>query len=237
MKTSNTILWGAFGGLFLVCVIFLIVLRTLLSGSLEPVDTSTRDEAIGTREINMSDLAAIDIHGNWQVTLIHGPTPVANVEGAQDLLDTLSVHRRGEFMTLHMPKQNSDKRKLTLSATLPELNRLHAQGVAEIRLTGFNSEHLSIQMQGVSKIVGRRGRINALNLRSEGVSRMDLRDLPIRQADLDCEGVFNIDLSMAGGELSGRVNGVGKVRYGGKVSRETILRDGPCKVEYAMEGK
>jgi hypothetical protein len=62
---------------------------------------------------------------------------------------------------------------------------------------------------------------------------MDLSDLPTMQTDLNCEGVFNIDLSMAGGELSGRVKGTGKVRYGGKVSRETILREGPCKVEYA----
>jgi hypothetical protein len=235
MKTSNKILWGSLGGLFLVCVIFLLVLRALLGGSSEPVNAAARDGAIGTREIDISDLAAIDMQGNWQVKLICGPSPVAIVEGAQDLLETLSVNRRGDFLALQMPKQRNDKRKLTLSATLPELNRLHVQGVAEIRFTGFYSEHLSIRMQGVSKIVGRRGRISALSLRSKGVSRMDLSDLPIRQADLDCEGVFNIDLSMAGGELSGRVKGAGKVRYEGKVSRETILREGPCKVEYANE--
>ena len=235
MKTSNKILWGSLGGLFLVCVIFLYVLRALLGGNPDPVNTVARNGAIGTREIDMSDLAAIDLQGNWKVKLIQGPDPVASVKGAQDLLETLSVHRRGESLALRMPRQRNDKRKLTLTATLSELNRLHAQGVAEIRFTGFSSERLSIRMQGVSKIVGRRGRINALDLRSEGVSRMDLKGLPVRQADLDCEGVFNIELSMAGGELSGRVKGTGKVRYDGKVSRETILREGPCKVEYAKE--
>lgn len=235
MKTSNKIIWGSLGGLFLVCVIFLLVLRALLGGKPDPVNAEARYESMGSREIDMSGLAAIDIQGNWQVKLIHGSGPVATVEGAQDLLETLSVHRRGEFLSLRMPKQRSDKRKLTLSATLPELNRLQARGVAEIRFEGFHSEHLSIRMQGVSKIVGRKGRIDALDLRSEGVSRMDLRDLPVRQADLDCEGVFNIDLGMAGGVLSGRIKGAGKVRYSGKVSRETILREGPCKVEYAKE--
>ena len=235
MKTSNKILWGSLSGLFLVCVIFLLILRAMLGANPDPVKAAASVEAMGTREIDMSDLAAIDMQGNWQVKLFHGPDPVAIVEGPQDLLETLSVHRRGEFLALHMPKQRNDKHKLTLSATLPELNRLHAKGVAQIRFTGFHSEYLSIRMQGVSKIVGRKGRINALDLRSEGVSRLDLRDLPIRQADLDCEGVFNIDLSMAGGELSGRVKGTGKVRYDGKVSRETILREGPCKIEYAKE--
>lgn len=235
MKTSNKILWGSIGGLFLVCVIFLLVLRALLGGNPDPVNAEARYGAMGSREIDMSGLAAIDMQGNWKVKLIHGTGPDAMVEGAQDLLETLSVHRRGEFLSLHMPKQKNDKRKLTLSATLPELNRLHARGVAEIRFKGFDSEHLSIRMQGVSKIVGRKGRIDALDLRSEGVSQVDLSDLPIRQADLDCEGVFNIDLSMAGGELSGRVKGAGKVRYDGMVSRETILREGPCKVEYAKE--
>jgi hypothetical protein len=232
MKTSNKILWGSLGGLFLVCVIFLLVLRALLGSNPEPVNAAARDGSMGSREIDMSDLTAIEMQGNWQVKLIHGPGSVAIVKGAQDLLETLSVHRRGDYLALRMPKQRNDKRKLTLSATLPELNRLHAQGVAEIRFSGFHSEHLSIRIQGVSKIVGRRGRIRALDLRSEGVSRMDLSDLPIVQADLNCEGVFNIDLSMAGGELSGRVKGAGKVRYGGKVSRETIRREGPCKVEY-----
>jgi hypothetical protein len=235
MKTSNKILWGSLGGLFLVCVIFLLVLRALLGSSPVPVNATARYGAMGSREIDMSGLAAIDMQGNWQVKLIHGPDPSATVEGAQDLLETLFVQRRGDFLALRMPKQRNDKRKLTLSATLPELNRLHVQGVVEIRFEGFSSEHLSIRMQGVSKIVGRKGRINALDLRSEGVSRMDLSDLPVEQADLDCEGVFNIDLSMAGGELSGRVKGTGKVRYGGEVSRETILREGPCNVEYARE--
>ena len=235
MKTSNKILYGSLGGLFLVCVIFLLVLKAQLGSSQDPVNASARYEAMGSREIDMSGLTAIDVQGNWQVELILAPGPVATVKGAQDLLETLSVHRRGEFLSLRMPKQKNDKRKLTLSATLPELNRLHAQGVAEIRFKGFFSEHLSIRMQGVSKIVGRKGRIDALDLRSEGVSQINLSDLPIRQADLDCEGVFNIDLSMAGGELSGRVKGAGKVRYSGKVSRETILREGPCKVEYAKE--
>ncbi len=233
MKTSNKILWGSIAGLFLVSVIFLLVLRVLLGHNPEPVNAAARNEAMGTREIDMRDLAAIDVQGNWQVKLIHGPGPVAIVRGTQDLLETLSVHRRGDILTLRMPKQRSDKRKLTLSATLPELNRLHAQGVAEIRFSGFHSEHLSIRMQGVSKIVGQSGLINALDLRSEGVSRMDFKDLPTMQTDLNCEGVFNIDLSMAGGELSGRVKGTGKVRYDGKVSRETILREGPCKVEFA----
>jgi hypothetical protein len=232
MKTSNKILWGSLGGLLLVCMVLLVVLRVMLGSHPEPDNAVVRDGAMGTRQIDMTDCTAINLQGNWQVELIHGSDPTAGVEGAQDLLETLSVSRRGEFLVLRMPKQRHDKRKLTLSATLPELSSLNVKGVADIRFTGFYSDHLSVRMQGVSKIVGRRGNINALDFRSEGVSNIDLRDLPIRQADLDCEGVFTIELSMAGGELGGRVKGAGKVRYDGKVSRETIQREGPCKVVY-----
>ena len=35
---------------------------------------------------------------------------------------------------------------------------------------------------------------------------------------------------MDGGELAGSIEGVGKVRYGGKISRESIRQKGPCKV-------
>jgi hypothetical protein len=49
-------------------------------------------------------------------------------------------------------------------------------------------------------------------------------------AELRYEGVYKIELSMAGGELTGTIEGVGKVIYDGEVRKESIRKEGPCKV-------
>ncbi len=46
-------------------------------------------------------------------------------------------------------------------------------------------------------------------------------------ADLRYKGVYKIELSMAGGELTGKIKGVGKVIYDGEVQKESIHKDGP----------
>ena len=51
-----------------------------------------------------------------------------------------------------------------------------------------------------------------------------------RQFEVGLYFIFKIKLSMAGGELTGRIEGVGKVLYEGQISRETISKEGPCKV-------
>ena len=49
-------------------------------------------------------------------------------------------------------------------------------------------------------------------------------------ADLRYKGVYKIELSMAGGELTGRIKGVGKVIYDGEIRKEKIRKHGPSMV-------
>ena len=62
------------------------------------------------------------------------------------------------------------------------------------------------------------------------MSHVKLEKVPATKVVLDYEGVFNIDLTMDSGELVGSIKGVGEVSYGGKTSRESIRKEGPCKV-------
>ena len=143
--------------------------------------------------------------------------------------DTVTL-AAGESLALEMADQRHDARKLHVAITMPVLHALRTKGVVNLTLSGFETDRLSMRFEGVTSVRGQEGRIGDLRFRGQGVSRMDLRDVPVRTADLDCEGVIKIDLTMAGGELTGSIKGVGELRYAGETSRESIQREGPCKV-------
>ena len=230
MKTSNKMLWGSLVGFFGITVIFLVALRILLGGNSEPAGGTVPDAAYGSREIAMADFAGVDLQGHWQAEVVQGPQEHIAVEGPEDLLAALSVRRRGESLALEMADQRHDARKLHVAITMPVLHALRTKGVVNLTLSGFETDRLSMRFEGVTSVRGQEGRIGDLRFRGQGVSRVDLRDVPVRTADLDCEGVIKIDLTMAGGELTGSIKGVGELRYAGETSRESIQREGPCKV-------
>jgi len=230
MKTSNKILWGSFAGLLVTSIIFLIVLKIFLGQPVESDNSPAESTAMGSKEIALSGFVAINLEGHWQAELSQGDPTKIRVEGPEDLLEKLSVQMQGEALTLHMPKQREEKRKLILAITMPAMNRLETKGVADVTIKRFEMDRLFISSEGVSTVRGSESRVGALDLRGRGVSRVELKKVPVGKAVLDYKGVFNIDLTMDGGELAGSIKGVGEVHYGGKTSRESIRQEGPCKV-------
>lgn len=230
MKTSNKILWGSFTGLLVTSIIFLIVLRTFLDQTVESDNSPAESTAMGSKEIALSGFMAINLEGHWQAELSQGDPTKIRVEGPEDLLEKLSVQMQGDVLTLNMPKQREEKRKLILAITMPAMNRLQTKGVADVTIKRFEIERLSIRSEGVSTVRGSECRVGTLELNGRGVSRVKLENIPVGTAVLDYKGVFNIDLTMDGGELAGSLEGVGEVRYDGKTSRESVRQIGPCKV-------
>ncbi len=230
MKTSNKILWGSFTGLLVTSIIFLIVLRTFLDQTVESDNSPAESTAMGSKEIALSGFMAINLEGHWQAELSQGDPTKIRVEGPEDLLEKLSVQMQGDVLTLNMPKQREEKRKLILAITMPAMNRLQTKGVADVTIKRFEIERLSIRSEGVSTVRGSECRVGTLELTGRGVSRVKLENIPVGTAVLDYKGVFNIDLTMDGGELAGSLEGVGEVRYDGKTSRESVQQIGPCKV-------
>ena len=230
MKISNTILWGTFVGIFVICVIFLIIVRHSLVDSMSHSGVSIQKNDIRRKEITMTNFTGVDLKGNWQARIIQGDKEKIWVEGPEDLLAIFSVTRQGNSIEIHMAKQINDKRKLHLEMTIPVLKALQTKGVADIEVSGFKLDDLRIHTDGVSSIRGEKGQLGKLNFRGKGVFNLDLQDFPTKSADLNCEGVIKIYLTMTGGELTGRLKGVGEVRYKGEINYESIHTKGSCKV-------
>lgn len=127
MKTSNKILWGSWGGLLGIALLFLVALRLLLGGNVESHDEPLRKAVHGLREIAMVDFSGVDLQGHWQAEVVQGAQEQILVEGAEDLLAALFVRRRGDSLALQMSKQPRDARKLRATITMSVLRSLRTK--------------------------------------------------------------------------------------------------------------
>jgi len=231
MKTSNKILLISSSSLIGIVIGFLLIFRLTLGNSISterPVDS---DKPIVSRDFPLAGFTAIEVSGHWEVELTRGETTQVKVKAPGDVIEKLSVEKQGVALILRTDKKwRPSPGKVTALITMPSLSDLRLSGLVSLEIDGFSSEILTINTAGSTSIMGKGNYVNNLFLKGEGVSKLNLKRNSVINADLRYEGVCKIELSMAGGELTGRIKGVGKVIYDGEVRKESIRKDGPCKV-------
>lgn len=230
MKISNMILSGALLGVFVICILILLVVKFSMDDPLSYNNLSVGSFEKEVKEIKLTGFTGVDLKGNWQVRIIQADEETIRVEGPGDLLADLLVNHKGSLVELHMPERKKDKRKLFLDVTMPLIKSLRIKGVADVSISGFILEDLVIHAKGVTSIHGENGRTEKFEFNGKGVSKLDLQNFPTRSADLTGKGVIKIELTMAGGELTGNIEGVGHVRYKGERRHESVQLKGACKV-------
>ena len=230
MKVSNMILSGALLGVFVICILILLVVKFSMDDHLSNNRLPMESFEKSVKEIKLTGFKAFDLKGNWRVRIIQADEEAIRVEGPGDLLADLLVNHKGSLVELHMPEHKKDKPKLFLDVTMPLIKSLRTKGVADVSISGFILEDLVIHAKGVTSIYGENGRTGNLEFKGKGVSKLDLQNFPTRSADLAGKGVIKIELTMAGGELTGSIEGVGHIRYKGEAGHESIRVKGPCKV-------
>jgi putative autotransporter adhesin-like protein len=231
MKTSNKILLISGSSLIGIVIVFMLIFRLTLGNSIVTERLKDSDQSTVFREFPLAGFTSIEVSGQWEVELISGDTIQVKVKGPGDLVESLSVKKRARTLILSTDKKwRHSKRKVTALITMPSLSDLRLNGLVSLELKGFTSEHLTINTSGVTSIMGKGNHIRNLNLTGKGVSNLNLRQNSVINADLNYKGVYKIELSMAGGELTGKIKGVGKVIYNGEVRKESIRKEGPNKV-------
>lgn len=231
MKTSNKILLISSSTLMGIVIVFLLLFRLTLGGSITPEERKDSDSPMVSREFPLADFTAIEVSGHWEIELAYGETTQVKVEAPGDVMERLSIEKQAETLILSTDKSwRPDPGKVTALITMPSLSDLRVSGLVSLKLSGFSGESLTIHTTGSTSITGAGNHIRNLHLKGKGLSNLNLRQNSVINADLHYKGVYKIDLSMAGGELTGKIKGVGKVIYNGEVTKESIQKDGPCKV-------
>ena len=231
MKTSNKILLISSSSLMGIVIVFLLIFRLTLGNSITTERLIDSDKPIVSRELPLADFTAIEVTGHWEVELTRGETTQVKVKAPGYIMDNLSVEKQAGTLILRTDKKwRSSPGKVTALITMPSLSDLRLSGLVSLELSGFSSERLTVYTTGSTSITGKGNHINNLRLKGEGLSNLNLKRNSVMNADLRYKGVYKIELSMAGGELTGNIKGVGKVIYDGEVRKESIRKDGPCKV-------
>lgn len=231
MKTSNKILLISSSSLIGIVIVFLLIFRLTLGNSITTERLKDSDKPTVSREFPLAGFTAIEVSGHWEVELTRGETTQVKVKAPGDVMENLSVEKQAGTLILSTDKKwRHSREKVTALITMPSLSGLRLSGLMSLKLSGFTSESLTVYTSGSTSITGKGNHIHNLNLRGKGLSNLNLRRNSVINADLCYKGVYKIELSMAGGELTGKIKGVGKVIYNGEVRKESIRKDGPCKV-------
>ena len=231
MKTSNKILLISSSSLIGVVIVFLLIFRLTLGNSITTVRPKDSDKTTVSRDFPLVGFTAIEVSGQWEIELTREETTQVKIKAPKDVMEDLSVEKRAGTLILSTDKKwRHNKRKVTALITMPSLSDIRLRGLVSLKLNGFTSENLTVYSSGVTSIKGKGNHIAHLNLIGKGVSNLNLKRNSVVNADLNCKGVYKIELSMAGGELTGKLKGAGEVIYNGEVSKESIRKDGTGKV-------
>ena len=236
MKTSNKILLISGSSLIGVVIVFLIIFRLTLGNSITTERPNDSDKSTVSKQFLLDNFTAIEVSGQWEIELNCGETTQVIIKAPGDLMDDLAVKNRAGTLILSTDKKwRHNKRKVTALITMPSLFDLRLKGLVSLKFSGFTSENLTVYSSGSTSIKGKGNNIHNLNLIGKGVSNLNLKRSSVINADLNCKGVYKIELSMAGGELTGKLKGAGEVIYNGEVSKESIRIDGTGKVRQEDE--
>jgi hypothetical protein len=213
-------------------IVFLLIFRLTLGNTIKTTARPINSEKpTVSRDFPLAGFTAIEVTGHWEIDITRGETTRVKVKAHEDVLKNLSVEKQAGTLILRTEKKwRRSPGKVTAFITVPLLSELRLSGLVSLELNGFTSESLKVYTTGSTSITGKGNHIHHLYLKGEGLSNLNLRRNEVINAELRYEGVYKIELSMAGGELTGTIEGVGKVIYDGEVRKESIRKEGPCKV-------
>jgi len=236
VKTTTKIVFGIIGALAIAVIALAITARVSLErvltageGGGEEVElTGTRVE----REYDIRDFTDIEVRGGWQISVTQGEEFAVGVGADEALIDRITVERDGDTLVVGSERWSwANDAHLRLDVVVPQLSLLSVEGGADVQLSGLDAERFEIEVDGAGDIRGTDARIGELEIEIDGAANVDFVESRVTTADVRISGAGEVALTMAGGELTGRISGVGSITYAGEISRESVDIDGLGSVE------
>lgn len=235
MKGTTKIVLGIIGALVVIVIALAIGARVVVDNMLSSGGEGDSIELSGNRierSFDLEEFSAIEVTGGWQIAVTQGDSYAVTVSADEALMEHIVVERQGDALRVGADRWRwSSEGRLRLEVTTPRLSRIDVDGGADVRLSGVQTDSLRIDIDGAGNITATDARVERLEVGVEGAANVDFVESSVVNADIRMSGAGNVEITMAGGELAGRIEGVGSVTYGGEVSRNTIRVDGLGSVE------
>jgi hypothetical protein len=237
VKQTTKVVLAIIGALVLAVVGLGVYARVTVGNLLADAgEAGERVELSGTRierSFDVEEFEEIEVSGGWEVSVREGSSFDVLIETDEALFDLLSVERRGETLRIGSEQKWywDEKARLRATITMPSVSALRVAGGADVDLDGFTGELLAIGISGAADVTADDSVWDRLEVQVSGAANVDFADSRVTDAEVRLDGAGNVELTMAGGELTGRIGGVGSITYGGEVARESVDIGGVGSVE------
>ncbi|HZB12328.1 MAG TPA: PspC domain-containing protein [Chryseolinea sp.] len=138
-----------------------------------PEDEDEEEESYENDDENklgLSDFDELDIRGLFDVHIMAGDEYAVELQGSDDEKRKYNIYRHGQTLVVEYDRENGDfdwngdfrdVNEIRLNITMPNLERIEAEGYGSIKFDEFTSDNMEIELRGP---VNLRGVITAHNL-------------------------------------------------------------------------
>ncbi len=221
---------------FAIILILMLWVRLMINDVVGDKDFS-KDQAMldndqVIKQYDFADFQRIRIQGYWKVEIKPGEEYSVMVSGPEYKVSSSNINQTGDQINLleKFPALTKGERMEVL-IFIPDLVELKARGDCRIYIDDLTCDNLILDLGGVGHLIATNNEINRLDLTGRGKLDLDLEDSRITDAILNLSGDINTDITMNGGELTGRLNGNVDLDYAGVVSREKVGVHGSSSLE------
>ncbi len=189
-------------------------------GNSENETKIVRQDDVKSEVRNLSGFSKVDVGGTIASEITVGQDFRVVVEAKESLLskiitkvedDTLKVQFEKDWW--RSLKSKSDLGKFKVIISLPALDDLDISGASTSTVTGVNSNKLTIDVSGASK-VSIEGSAREINIDLSGASSLKADKLFSEMADIDLSGASSADVNVTS-DLRVDASGASSVRYTG----------------------
>ena len=171
-----------------------------------------------TRQLQVGGFAEIKLRGAWKLRFTQASEYSVVLTGNQETVAAAEVSSDGDRLAVHLDDLSEDDRSLRIDVTAPTLVALTVAGAVDGRIEGLDAVQLTVVTKGASNLVFDDSTVGDLVLETEGAANVNLEASLVANAVLDMAGASQLRINLNGGSLTGRVRGVGNIRYTGDAS-------------------
>jgi hypothetical protein len=189
-----------------------------------------------SEEKPLDGVARLQINGAFNLYLTQSDQESLTLDGSSELAEKLKFRQEGDLLILEMEEYNSsffDEKELRVNLSISDLSEFEFDGVGNVQTTGsFIVDRVTIRGEGVGNLelefeteeleadmnlVGKmelKGKATKATIKNEGIGNIDASKLITQDMDLTSSGIGKVDIHCEG-NLSMKVEGIGKVTYSG----------------------
>ncbi|MDC7225293.1 MAG: DUF2807 domain-containing protein [Spirochaetales bacterium] len=242
MKNSNKFILIVLSFMAAVMIVLTVMFRVMFAGHFEITNDgdgfnfSNGSELMLSDEFDYKGFDEIKVVGGWDILVISSSEFDISVDYNEAARDSAEIRKSGDVLYLSLDYQRSgmasDFHGASATIYMPELEAVSVDGAVNLNIENFSGDKLDFDLDGAGQIIGENCSYEQFDIDTNGAVNVDFYDSKVVSADVNIDGAGNVQLRMAGGELSGRLSGLARLEYTGKVSELTVAEDGIANVEY-----